>query len=76
MINTRYTLSKKRYKNEQKYIINKIKKKFRKEAKEINIDVMKLDKIITSSSVLYNPYKYNFTNKRIFLTKKYYKTHK
>jgi hypothetical protein len=48
---------------DNKISIAKVKKKFKKEAKKLNLDVMKIDTIIIGCETFYNPYKYKSFNR-------------
>ena len=63
MVNLRYSLTKKQFNREQLEIKEKIKAKFRRTARDANIDLMELDTITVGRETFYNPYKYKSFNR-------------
>lgn len=49
--------------DEEQVKYEKMKQIFHKEAKELGVDINKLNCIIKDGEVLHNPYKYNKTNR-------------
>lgn len=49
--------------DEEQVKYEKMKQIFHKEAKELGVDINKLNCIIKDGEVLYNPYKYNKANR-------------